>query len=435
MPKLHLISLGCNKNLVDSEIMLGRLKNYDIVDNAASADVIIINTCGFIESAKSESINAILEVANERKKGSLLVVTGCLMQRYANELMSELKGEVDLFAGLGDFAKIDELIAKRENSSFENDVFLQERESRVITGSNYHAYIKISEGCNQKCAFCAIPTFKGKLRSRPLAAIIDEIKELVSRGYKDFSFIAQDSSSYMRDLGVTDGLISLINEVEKIPGIFSARILYLYPSTTSKELVQRIISSPIFVNYFDMPIQHISESLLGIMRRGTPKKHILELLELMRKAPNSFLRTGIIIAHPGESEADFSELCEFFKSFAFDRISAFAYSREEDTLAYDMPQVPKRTANSRLKAIEKIIDKNIKSSLEKMLGQKIQVYLNGKSDESELFYSVKPLLWDKDIDGEILINESEIESLETGELYSCEITELAGDNLIGKIIL
>lgn len=434
MPKLHLISLGCNKNLVDSEIMLGRLKNYDIVDNAASADVIIINTCGFIESAKSESINAILEVANERKDGSLLVVTGCLMQRYANELMSELKGEVDLFAGLGDFAKIDELIAKRENSSFENDVFLQERESRVITGSNYHAYIKISEGCNQKCAFCAIPTFKGKLRSRPLEAITHEIKELVNRGYKDFSFIAQDSSSYMRDLGVNDGLISLINEVEKIAGIASARILYLYPSTTSKELIERIIKSPVFVNYFDMPIQHISESLLGIMRRGTPKKHILELLGAMRKAPNSFLRTGIIIAHPGESDNDFAELCEFFKSFAFDRISAFAYSREEDTLAYDMEQVPKRTANSRLKAIEKIIDKNIKSSLEKMLGQKIQVYLNGKSDESELFYSAKPLLWDKDIDGEILINESEIESLETGEIYNCEITELAGDNLIGKII-
>ena len=165
MAKLYLISLGCNKNLVDSEVMLGRLKNYEITDDVSSADVLIVNTCGFIESAKEESIRAILELSSERKKGSLLVVTGCLMQRYADELMRELKGEVDLFAGLGDFAKIDELIAKRENADFKNAVFLQEQESRVITGSNYHAYIKISEGCNQKCAFCAIPTFKGKLQS------------------------------------------------------------------------------------------------------------------------------------------------------------------------------------------------------------------------------------------------------------------------------
>lgn len=434
MPKLHLISLGCNKNLVDSEVMLGRLKAYEITPRVDDADVIIVNTCGFIESAKSESIAAILEVSGSRKKGSLLVVTGCLMQRYADELMRELKGEVDLFAGLGDFAKIDELIAKNESSDFKSDVFLQERQSRVITGSNYHAYIKISEGCNQKCAFCAIPTFKGKLKSRPLSAITDEIKELVGRGYKDFSFIAQDSSSYMRDLDKKDGLIALIDEVEKIAGVRSARILYLYPSSTSLALIKRIIDSKVFVNYFDMPIQHISQSLLNTMRRGTPKEHILKLLEAMRAAPNSFLRTGVIIGHPGENEADFSELCEFLAEFKFDRISAFAYSREEDTLAYEMEQVPKKVINSRLNKISKIIDKAIFASLNSMLGQKIQVYLNGKSDESELFYSAKPLLWDREIDGEILINESLIDDLEAGGLYICEISELAGDNLIAKII-
>ena len=433
MAKLYLISLGCNKNLVDSEVMLGRLKNYEITDDVSSADVLIVNTCGFIESAKEESIRAILELSSERKKGSLLVVTGCLMQRYADELMRELKGEVDLFAGLGDFAKIDELIAKRENADFKNTVFLQEQESRVITGSNYHAYIKISEGCNQKCAFCAIPTFKGKLQSRPLSAISAEIKELVGRGYKDFSFIAQDSSSYMKDSGERDGLLALIDAVEGIAGVRSARILYLYPSSTSLELVRKIIASSVFVNYFDMPIQHISESLLNTMRRGTPKEHILKLLETMRAAPNSFLRTGVIVGHPGESEADFNELCEFLESFSFDRISVFAYSREEDTLAYDMEQVSKKIINSRLKKIEKITTKALNTSLAAMMGKEILVYLNGKSDESELFYSAKPLVWDRDIDGEVLINESEIEKLENGKLYCAKITELAGLNPIATI--
>ena len=433
MAKLYLISLGCNKNLVDSEVMLGRLKNYEITDDVSSADVLIVNTCGFIESAKEESIRAILELSSERKKGSLLVVTGCLMQRYADELMSELEGEVDLFAGLGDFAKIDELIAKRENADFKNAVFLQEQESRVITGSNYHAYIKISEGCNQKCAFCAIPTFKGKLQSRSLSAISAEIKELVGRGYKDFSFIAQDSSSYMKDSGERDGLLALIDAVEGIAGVRSARILYLYPSSTSLALVRKIIASPVFVNYFDMPIQHISESLLNTMRRGTPKEHILKLLETMRAAPNSFLRTGVIVGHPGESEADFNELCEFLESFSFDRISAFAYSREENTLAYDMEQVSKKIINSRLKKIEKITTKALNTSLAAMRGKEILVYLNGKSDESELFYSAKPLVWDRDIDGEVLINESEIKKLENGKLYCAKITELAGLNLIATI--
>lgn len=433
MAKLYLISLGCNKNLVDSEVMLGRLKSYEITSDISAADVLIVNTCGFIESAKEESIRAILELSGERKKGSLLVVTGCLMQRYADELMRELKGEVDLFAGLGDFAKIDELIAKKENADFKNDVFLQERESRVITGSNYHAYIKISEGCNQKCAFCAIPTFKGKLKSRTLEAITAEVRELVGRGYKDFSFIAQDSSSYMKDRGERDGLLALISEIESIAGVRSARILYLYPSSTSLELVQKIIASKVFVNYFDMPIQHISESLLNTMRRGTPKEHILRLLEAMKAAPNSFLRTGVIVGHPGESEADFKQLCEFLEGFAFDRISAFAYSREEDTLAYDMEQVPKKVINSRLKSIEKITSKSLNASLDALLGKEILVYLNGKSDESELFYSAKPLEWDRDIDGEVLINESEVEKLENGKLYCAKITERAGLNLIATI--
>lgn len=432
MPKLHLISLGCNKNLVDSEIMLGRLQNYDITDDISDADVIIVNTCGFIKSAKEESIQTILEMHEARKNGSLLVVTGCLMQRYKDELIKELP-EVDLFTGVADYDKIDEIILKKQNL-FSPQTYLQANEERVITGSNYHAYIKISEGCNQKCSFCAIPTFKGKLKSRSLENIVNEVKNLVKKGYYDFSFLSQDSSSYMRDQGVSDGLINLIDEIEKIEGVRSARILYLYPSTTSKELISRIIASPIFHNYFDMPIQHISENMLKIMKRGSGAKKIKELLNLMRNAENSFLRTGVIVGHPGESEEDFDELCEFLEEFKFDRISAFAYSKEEDTASFEMEQIPAKIISKRLSKIEKITKKAINESLQKELGKQIYASLEGISSEGEMFYAAKKDIWDKDIDGEILINESDVKELEIGSLYLCEVSDVVDQKLIAKII-
>ena len=432
MPKLHLISLGCNKNLVDSEIMLGRLQNYDITDDISDADVIIVNTCGFIKSAKEESIQTILEMHEARKNGSLLVVTGCLMQRYKDELIKELP-EVDLFTGVADYDKIDEIILKKQNL-FSPETYLQANEERVITGSNYHAYIKISEGCNQKCSFCAIPTFKGKLKSRSLENIVNEVKNLVKKGYYDFSFLSQDSSSYMRDQGVSDGLINLIGEIEKIEGVRSARILYLYPSTTSKELISRIITSPIFHNYFDMPIQHISENMLKIMKRGSGAKKIKELLNLMRNAENSFLRTGVIVGHPGESEEDFEELCEFLEEFKFDRISAFAYSKEEDTASFEMEQIPAKIISKRLSKIEKITKKAINESLQKELGRQIYASLEGESSEGEMFYAAKKDIWDKDIDGEILINESDVKELEIGSLYLCEVSDVVDQKLVATII-
>ena len=432
MPKLHLISLGCNKNLVDSEIMLGRLQNYDITDDISDADVIIVNTCGFIKSAKEESIQTILEMHEARKNGSLLVVTGCLMQRYKDELIKELP-EVDLFTGVADYDKIDEIILKKQNL-FSPETYLQANEERVITGSNYHAYIKISEGCNQKCSFCAIPTFKGKLKSRSLENIVNEVKNLVKKGYYDFSFLSQDSSSYMRDQGVSDGLINLIDEIEKIEGVRSARILYLYPSTTSKELISRIIASPIFHNYFDMPIQHISENMLKIMKRGSGAKKIKELLNLMRNAKNSFLRTGVIVGHPGESEEDFEELCQFLEEFKFDRISAFAYSKEEDTASFEMEQIPAKIISKRLSKIEKITKKAINESLQKELGKQIYASLEGESSEGEMFYAAKKDIWDKDIDGEILINESDVKELEIGSLYLCEVSDVVDQKLVATIV-
>ena len=411
--------------------MLGRLQNYEITPDVASADVIIVNTCGFINSAKEESIRAILDMHEARKKGSLLVVTGCLMQRYREELMKELP-EVDLFTGVGDYDKIDEIILKKQNL-FSPDTYLQASEERVITGSNYHAYIKISEGCNQKCSFCAIPTFKGKLKSRALENIVDEVQKLVKKGYYDFSFLSQDSSSYMRDHAVSDVLISLIDAVEKIEGVKTARILYLYPSTTSNALVERIIASPVFVNYFDMPIQHASDKMLKIMRRGSGAARIKELLSLMKKAPGAFLRTGVIVGHPGEGEAEFDELCAFLQEFKFDRVSAFAYSKEEDTFSYEMEQVPAKIISKRLSKIEKITRAAIEASFAQELGQKFIVSLEGESSEGEMFYAAKKALWDKDIDGEILINESDVEQLETGGRYWCEITQVAGSQALGKI--
>ena len=412
--------------------MLGRLQNYDITDDISDADVIIVNTCGFIKSAKEESIQTILEMHEARKKGSLLVVTGCLMQRYKDELIKELP-EVDLFTGVADYDKIDEIILKKQNL-FSPETYLQANEERVITGSNYHAYIKISEGCNQKCSFCAIPTFKGKLKSRSLENIVNEVKNLVKKGYYDFSFLSQDSSSYMRDHGISDGLINLIDEIEKIEGVRSARILYLYPSTTSKELISRIIASPIFHNYFDMPIQHISENMLKIMKRGSGAKKIKELLNLMRNAKNSFLRTGVIVGHPGESEEDFEELCEFLEEFKFDRISAFAYSKEEDTASFEMEQIPAKIISKRLSKIEKITKKAINESLQKELGKQIYASLEGISSEGEMFYAAKKDIWDKDIDGEILINESDVKELEIGSLYLCEVSDVVDQKLVATII-
>ncbi|CUU91632.1 30S ribosomal protein S12 methylthiotransferase RimO [Campylobacter hyointestinalis] len=433
MPNLYLVSLGCNKNLVDSEIMLGRLSSYDIVDDPKNADVMIVNTCGFIESAKEESIRAILELASYKKENSVLVVTGCLMQRYRDELMRELP-EVDIFSGVGDYAKIDELILKKQ-SLFSPEIYLQKSNTkRIITGSSYHAYIKIAEGCNQKCSFCAIPSFKGKLQSRSIENIADEVKALIKDGFSDFSFIAQDTSSFLRDFGIESGLINLIDEIEKIDGVKAARILYLYPTTASLSLIERIIASPKFVNYFDMPIQHINDDMLKIMRRGSSKERLKELLIKMRNAKDSFLRTGVIVGHPGETEERFDELCEFLSEFRFDRISAFAYSKEEDTLAYEMEQVNPKTITKRLNKIEKIIKKSIDESFKNLLNKTIKVQINGISSEGEMFFGAKSIVWDREIDGEILINDTQIKDPKVGEIYDCLITDFYGDKLLGTIV-
>ena len=432
--KLHLVSLGCTKNLVDSEVMLGKLNSYEITDDAKNADVIIVNTCGFIESAKSESLQTVLDLHDQRKEDSVLVMSGCLSERYKEQLQKELT-EVDIFTGVGDYDKIDELIAKKQNF-FSPESYLIKDEKRVITGSNYHAYIKLSEGCNQQCSFCAIPSFKGKLKSRDLQLVVKEVEELVKQGFWDFSFISQDSSSYLRDFGVKDGLVQLIDKIEKIDGVKSARILYLYPSTLSDEMINAIIDAKKFHNYFEMPIQHISDNMLKIMRRGSGAKTIKHQLDLMKKAKDAFFRTSVIVGHPKESDEDFQEIKEFVKSFGFDRVSIFEYSDEEGTHAYNLEdKIPEKTVKQRIKQLEKVVEKNLQNSLEKDLNKIIDIVITGESSEGEFFLGAKKLLWAEDIDGEILINENETDqTLEVGKIYKAKVTEVVGENLLASIV-
>ncbi len=431
--KLHLISLGCNKNLVDSEVMLGRLYEYELTNNAKSADVIIVNTCGFIEAAKEESISTILESAKDKKDDAVLVVSGCLSERYKEELIEALP-EVDIWTGVGDYERIDELIANKQ-SSFTPEVYLaNENSKRVITGSKYHAYIKLSEGCNQKCSFCAIPSFKGKLKSRTIESVVNEVIGLVEQGFKDFSFISQDTSSYGRDLGNKDALIDLIKQVELIPGIRSARVLYLYPSTTTFELIDTIANSPIFQTYYDMPIQHISDNMLKIMKRGANKKRTIELLEYMKSKEGSFIRTAVIAGHPGESEEDFLEIKNFIKEFGFDRVTVFEYSNEENTSAYELEQIDKEIISSRAEELGRVARDLMIESNSKLINKEIEVVIDGVSSEHEYLLSARAILWAPEIDGEVLINDSNDLKVEHGDYFLAKVTELADITPLATLI-
>ena len=431
--KLHLVSLGCTKNLVDSEVMLGKLSEYELTDEPSSADVIIVNTCGFIEAAKEESIATILELHQQRKENSLLVMSGCLSERYKEELSKELP-EIDIFTGVGDYERIDELIYQKQ-SSFSPQVYLAtENSPRLITGSNYHAYIKIAEGCNQNCSFCAIPSFKGRLQSRSIDSIVREVSALTQKGFYDFSFISQDSSSYGRDLGLKNGLIDLIEHIEMIPGVKSARILYLYPSTTTFELIDTIANSSIFQTYYDMPIQHIDNEVLKRMKRGFGEEQTIELLEAMRAKKGSFVRTSVIAGHPQESKKSFKRLCEFLEEFGFDRINVFSYSNEEDTTAYTLPQLPQEVIQERTEILAKIADRSREKSLNKMLNRQYLVAIDGESSEHQYLLSARPLLWAPEIDGEILINDTNNLDIELGGLYEAKVTQIAKEYPIASLI-
>ncbi|PHQ55378.1 MAG: 30S ribosomal protein S12 methylthiotransferase RimO [Sulfurimonas sp.] len=432
--KLHIVSLGCTKNLVDTEVMMGKLQNFELTDNNEEADVIIVNTCGFIDAAKEESLNTVLSLHDSRKEDSLLVMAGCLSERYQDEMMEQIP-EVDIFTGVGDYDKIDELLVEKK-SRFSDEVFLIDGAERIVTGSTYHAYIKLSEGCNQSCSFCAIPSFKGKLNSRDLDSIAKEVEGLVKKGYYDFSFVSQDSSSYLRDKKVKDGLSLLIQRIELIEGVKSARILYLYPSTTSMALLKNIAKSEVFHNYFDMPIQHINDDMLRLMKRGFGKDKTIELLNFMRSLPNSFVRTSFIVGHPNETQEMFDEMCEFASSFGFDRINVFSYSDEETTPAYDYEmKIDAEVISERAQTLGDIARECTLKSLNADIGQECELVIDGESDEHEFLLSARKLIWAPDIDGEIYVNDrtNDEQELEFFTIYKTKITDIVGDILTATV--
>jgi len=436
MKKLHLVSLGCTKNLVDSEVMLGKLKDYTMTDESDNADLIIVNTCGFIESAKQESLNTIFELDSTRKKESVLVMAGCLSERYKEELREGLENEVDIMTGVGDYDIIDKLVDEKRGQFTEKVFLASEDNDRVVTGSNYHAYVKISEGCNQTCSFCAIPSFKGKLNSRPLGSIEAEVKSLVAKGFYDFSFVSQDSSSFLRDFNMKDGLEQLISTVEKIDGVKSARILYLYPSTTKNSLIEKIACSKVFHTYYDMPLQHISSKVLKIMKRGKGTDQLKDLMQHMKIQDNSFVRSTFIVGHPGETQEDFEELCNYLKEYRFDRVNVFSYSDEDGTGAYDFKdKVEQELIDKRAEILGNIISEVTQSKLEEEVGKTFEIVVDGESSEHEYLLSARKLSWAPDIDGEIYVNDNELNGeIKTGIIYQAKITELSGDKLIATII-
>ena len=433
--KLHIVSLGCTKNLVDTEVMMGKLQDYELTNDADNADVIIVNTCGFIDAAKEESVNTVLNLHEERKEDSVLVMAGCLSERYKDDLKEQMP-EVDIFTGVGDYDHIDELLQEKR-SQYSDKVFLINDDiERVVTGSTYHAYIKLSEGCNQACSFCAIPSFKGKLNSRDLDSIAKEVEGLVKKGYYDFSFVSQDSSSYLRDQNIKDGLSLLMQRIELIDGVKSARILYLYPSTTTISLLKNIGKSKLFYNYFDMPIQHINDDMLRIMKRGFGKEKTLEQLEYMKALPNSFIRTSFIVGHPNETQEMFDEICEFAKTFGFDRINVFAYSDEETTSAHEMDEkIPQEVIEKRAEILGAIAKEAMLKSLKAEIGTEVELVIDGESDEHEFLLSARKLSWTPEVDGEIYVNDrtNDASELKFGKVYKAKITGIVGDILTAKV--
>ena len=368
MTKVLIVSLGCSKNLVDSEIMTGELiKNgFEITGDAESADVIVVNTCAFIDEAKSEAIDTILEMNTYRDRGHLkkLIVTGCMAERYKDEILRELP-EVDAIVGVSRFDEIASVI-KDEGDTFlgnENAAY-PEQAKREISTPFYTAYLKIAEGCDNNCTYCAIPKIRGKFRSRKIEDIVSEAKKLAEDGVLELNVIAQDTAYYGTDLYGEPRLAQLLEKLCKIDGIEWIRVLYMYPERIDEKLLKVFVENKKLARYFDIPIQHINDEILKKMGRRTCRKEILEKIELIRKVlPDAVLRTSLIAGFPGETERQHAELCEFIKEVKFDRLGVFAYSREEGTPAYRLPnQIDEETKilrRDRLMEIQNGISKEL----------------------------------------------------------------------------
>ena len=418
--KIGLISLGCAKNQVDSEMILGVFKKSDITNNIEEADVIIINTCGFIESAKKESIDTILEMADYKKK---LIVTGCLVERYYDDLKKTLP-EVDLFIRIKDYPHIKEILSNFLN---ENVKSFKEENRRLITPKHL-AYLRISDGCNNRCSYCAIPLIRGNYKSRLEDDIYDEAISLVNKGVKELVLISQDTTRYGTDLGNTN-IVKLLKRLEKIEGLEFIRFLYLYPNDVTDELIDCVRTSKVITPYFDIPIQHASDKMLKLMNRRDTNERLYGLVERIRKAiPNAVLRTTVMLGFPYEEEEDFNILKKFISDVRFDKLGGFTYSREEDTKAYDMPQVNKNTAKRRL---NEIMHMQEKISLDKGLERVGEIHKAIVEEFEGYYYICRSFAFaPDDVDGYLFVLSDT--KLKKGDVIKVEITDADSYNLFGK---
>lgn len=437
--KIGLVSLGCPKNLVDSELMLGILKNdgFEIVNDKDQANVIIVNTCGFIESAKQESINTILEMASlKNKKCELLIVTGCLAQRYRQTIQDEIP-EVDAVLGTGSYTEIASVIKDaydgRKISFYgELDGTSYLDGERIISTGRGYAYLKIAEGCDNRCTYCVIPSLRGPFRSRQKEAILKEAEALAKSGIKELIVVAQDTTRYGTDIYGKRSLPELLQSLGKIDGVERLRLLYCYPEEIDEALIDEIARNEKVCKYLDIPIQHISDAVLKKMGRRGSSAEIKGLLEkLQQRIPGITLRTSLIVGFPGETEEDFDELVDFIQKYRFDRLGIFMYSKEEGTPASKMKQqvsaTVKKARYKKLMQLQKLISGELNS---KRLGMIYRVLVEGVADDG-IFYYGRSCAEAPDIDGLIYFTSSE--PLEMNEFVNVEILEAEEYDLTGEV--
>ena len=451
--KVGFVSLGCSKNLIDTEITIGHFKqnNYEIESDPEKADIIVINTCGFINSAKEEAINTILEMAEYKKqKCKYLIVMGCLVQRYYDELVKELP-EVDLFIKIDEYDKLWQKVEKlieddiAEKSTTKTSKKISEIEplpmpcsdeflNRVLTTGKNYAYLKIGEGCSNKCTYCAIPYIRGPFVSRKMEDIIEEAKMLAKLGIKEIIIIAQDTTKYGVDIYGNPKLAELLEEISKIPEIKWIRFLYSYPEGVTDKLIQTVKNNEKICKYFDIPIQHISDNILKKMNRRTNKKEIENLLNKIREEiPNVVLRTSLIVGFPGETQEDFEELSEFIKTARFDKLGAFMYSKEDGTPAARLPeQINGNTKKSRYNKIMKEQQKISSEIMKNKIGQEYEVLVEDISfDGKFLIGRTKQDV--PEIDGLVFIkNENQEDKI--NQFVKVIVEDVKDYDLIGKVI-
>jgi len=450
MKKVGFVSLGCPKNLVDSEVMMGQLKDagYEITNNADDAETVVVNTCGFIESAKEESIEAILEAVQMKADGKAkrVVVAGCLVERYRDDLMKDLP-DVDAFIGTN---QLDQIIPATEKTKEDfREIQLtpignktatylyDEYTPRLRATESHTAFIKIAEGCDRPCAFCSIPSMRGSFRSRRFGSIMKEAEHLAKQGVKELVLIAQDSSRYGEDLGDIDGLAILVNELCKIENIEWVRVMYAFPTHISKGFLEAIANNEKAVKYLDMPLQHASRNMLKAMKRGGTRESLERLIQRVRDAVSGItIRTTFIVGYPGETEEDFEELMLFIRNCEFDNVGVFTYSDEEGTPAYDLPnKVDPEIAEERRHLLMEEQAKISKRNNETKVGETYKVMFEGVSEESDLLWQGRLEGQAQEIDGLVLINDAPEDFLPiSGKIVDVKITEAHKYDLVGEIV-